>query len=282
MGHSRSMRSNPTRLTIHLTIAAAFVVVAAGCGDGDTSASDGAESSYCDAAREWSIHELEPLDDADPAAFRAYWEDFVAFEKAAADTAPEEVADDWDLKIEAEVPMNAVLDKYDYDTTAIMQSGTPDEQAAFEPPPEARAAQDRILVYESAVCGAMQPLAADVSYSGEEPGRYCELVAVQDERAAEALASGDPADVEAMFDELAGSSADLIDAAPAVIKDDVKELAVWATGRQRDAAERYGYDLRTAIREGTPKDRADIQHSAEEIREQFARVLAYEQQICYG
>lgn len=283
------MRKNPTQRTIHWTVAAAFVVVAAGCGDdgdGEKSAASAplaAESAYCDEAIEWSIHELEPFDETDPVAFRTYWEDFQGFEEAAVDTAPDEIKDDWELKVETEnATISPVLEKYGFDLAAVEESGTPEEQAAFEAPPEVQAAQDRILIYESEVCGAQQPQPADVSYAGEEPGPYCELVATQDERAAEALAGGGPAEVEAVFDELEETSAALIEAAPEAIKDDVADLAAWTQGRQRDAAERHGYDFRAAMREGTPQDRADLNHADEEIRDQFARVAAYEEQVCGG
>ncbi len=273
-------------------VAAALVAVSTGCGEdnkkeaaapgaGGTDATAASESAYCDAAREWAIHEMTPFDDMDPAAFRAYWNDFVAFEEEAIATAPDAIRDDWVLKFEKESDtITPVLEKYDFNLSVMMESSTPEEEAAFDAPPDVQAAQDRILTYESEVCGAQQPLAADVSHAGEEPGPYCELVAAQDELAAEALASGDPAEVEAAFDELEAGSANLTDAAPAVIEDDVADLAVWVADRQRPVAEKFGYDLAEAIRNGTPQERADLNYADDEIRDQFARIVAYEVQVC--
>ena len=285
------MRSHLTQGTIRRAVAAVLIVAAAGCADDDDIASEeggtapaASESAYCDAAVDWAVHDMTPFDDSDPAEFRAYWEAFLAFEAVATDTAPDEIKADWELKVtaEADAGVTEVFEKYGYDVATMEASGTPEELAAFEAPPEVQAAQDRILGYESAVCGSGQPQAADVSYAGEEPGPYCELVAVKDELAADALASGDSAEVEAVFGELEQGADALIEAAPEIIEDDVVELAAWTTGRQRDVAEHFDYDLRAAMQDGTAQDRFDLNHADEEIREQYARVLAYEEQVCGG
>ena len=233
------MRTHLTRRTIPWTLAAALLL-AAGCGDDDTTSegSDGdsaapaetaaGDSAYCDAAAEWSVYAAGGFDDSDPAAFEAYWQEFNTFEAEALAHVPEEIKADWELKVESEnETIDPVLEKYDYDTAAIMESGTPAEQAAFEAPPDVQAAQDRIHLYESEICGAQQPAPADVSYAEEEPGPYCELAMAQNERAGEALASGDPAAIEAVFDSVEEGAAALTEAAPAVIKDDVIE---WSLG----------------------------------------------------
>ena len=144
------------------------------------------------------------------------------------------------------------------------------------------AAQDRIQTYDSEVCGSRQPVAADVSYAGEEPGPYCELAVAGNEAAAEALASGDPREIEVMADQLEANSADLTDDAPDVIKDDVAALAAWTSGPQRDVLDRFEYDLAAVMRDGSAQDRADLNQADPEIRDQFARVTAYEQQVCGG
>jgi hypothetical protein len=256
-------------------------VADAPAGTAATTTTDAGDSEYCEVAVGWAIHELQPFDDTDPAAFRAYWAEFEAFEADALAAAPEELEADWQLKIDREnETIDVVLEKYGYDTARMMEEGTPEERAAFEAPPDAAAAQERIHRYESEVCGAGQPQAADVSYDGEEPGPYCELIAAQDEAAAAAQASGDPAKIAAAFDELDAQSAAIIEAAPAVIKDDVADVAAWTAGPQRDVAEAHGYDLAAAMRNGSLQDRFDLNHADEEIRDQFARVLAYEEQVC--
>ena len=148
-----------------------------------------------------------------------------------------EIEDQWQVKLEGEVnTVTPILEKYDFDQAAMMEQGTPEEEAAFEAPPEVQAAQHDILTYESEVCGAQQPQPADVSYDGEEPGPYCELVAAQDERNAAALASGDPAEVEAFVDELAEAAAELIDGGARASSRTTS--SVWWRGTTRAAARR--------------------------------------------
>lgn len=284
-----------------LTVVLVLGLVAGACGsDGgdensattaassDTTAvavDDPAESAYCDEAREWAIHEItQPVDDTDPVAFRAYWEDFLAFEQAALENAPAEIEDDWQLKVDAEnATINPIFEAYEYDIADLQENGTPDELASLEPPAEVQDAQDAILTYEADVCGAQQPRAADVSFEGEEPGTYCELVAADNERIGEVFANGaDPADVEELNAALVEAGPAEIEAAPPAIQDDVAAIAAWTAGEQRDVLEAHGYDLIGIIREGTPDERADLQLTDEAIRDQYARVTAYEEQVCGG
>ena len=65
-----------------------------------------------------------------------------------------------------------------------------------------------------------------------------------------------------------------------MIKDDVAALSAWALGPQREAIERHGWDFAAVMREGPAQDRLDLNHADEDIREQYARVLAYEEQVC--
>lgn len=280
-----------TRRTIPWAIAAALLL-GAGCGDDDNNEeSEGSDeapaaetaagdSEYCEVAVDWAIHEMTPFDDTDPVAFRAYWDTYTTFTGDALTAAPEEIASDWQLKVEWESGLTRILEKYDFDGAAMQAQGTPEEAAAFEAPEDAAAAQDRILTYESEVCGAQQPQPADVSYDGEEPGSYCELVAAQDEMAAEALASGDPDQLEAAFSELEAGADALVDAAPDAIKDDVADLTAWTSQRQEPVAEEYGWDFAAAMREGTIQQRLDLNRADAGIRDQFARVIAYEEQVC--
>jgi hypothetical protein len=287
------MRNTMTRRAIHWTLAAALLVTAASCGDDNEddastpskpAAADPAESAYCDAAVEWAVHEYTAFDDSDPAAFRAYWEEWTAFEETAVATAPDEIKDDWVLKFETESATVApVLEKYDFDTAVMMEQATPEEQATFEAPPDVQAAQDRILSYESEVCAAQQPIAADVVYDSEPAGPYCDLVVGQSERNSELFASGArSADVEAVADEIAAEQTEIVEAAPASIADDVAAIEEWTAGPQRDALERHDFDIRALMQEGSVEDRAAFNYADDEIRKQFARVIAYEEQVCGG
>lgn len=246
---------------------------------------EAAESAYCVAAREWAIYEVtQPVDETDPAAFEAYWNEFLAFEQTALDTAPDELRSDWQRKVDTEdETINPVLEAYDYDVVALQENGTPEELATLEPPPDAAEAQDRILVYEADVCGAQQPRPADISFQGEDAGAYCDAVAAEQERVSEVMGGGaDPAEVEALVAELVEGGPAQVEAAPASIQDDVAAVVAWTAGEQRDVLEAHGYDFIGVIREGTPDERADLQLTADAIRDQYARVTAYEEQVCGG
>ena len=118
--------------------------------------------------------------------------------------------------------------------------------------PTSQAAQDRIHLYESEVCGAQQPEPADVSYAEEEPGPYCGLAMAAGRaggRGARRVATrrrSRPCSTPSRR-----AAAALTEAAPAVIKADVIELVAWDTGRNVEVAERHGYDCSAAITEGT-------------------------------
>ncbi len=285
------MRTDLTRRTVHWTIVATISLLAVACGDDsgrDTTeaatpvADDPAESTYCDLARDWSLRSLDPVDDTDPVAFQAYWEEFMAAEQEALAAAPEELRDEWTLRIDAEnATLNPVLLAYDYDIEEILTSGTPEEQAALESPPEVDAAIDRVHAYEVEVCASMQPAPADVSFEGEVAGPYCDLVAAEDERASEVLTSGaDPAAVEEVFASFLESTDEMLAAAPAVIAEEVAALREWTAGPQREALERHDWDLVAAIIDGPQEDREAIQHTDEAIRDEYAVSLAYEEQVC--
>ena len=288
------MRTHMTRRTIPWALAAALLL-AAGCGDDDNEASAGgnagapppaeataAGSAYCDVALEWAIHELTPFDDSDPAAMERYWADHTEFEERALATTPDELKADWELKMATEdETIDVVLEKYGYDVVAIMEQGTPEEQATFEAPPDVTAAQSRIGTYESETCGSAFPEPADVSYAGEEPGSYCELVGAEDERAREILAAGgDPAAVEEFFSSQTEAKAAIVAAAPEVIKDDVTAVSEWTLGPQAEVIEAHGWEIAAVMRDGSAQERYDLNYADEDIREQYARVLAYEEQVC--
>lgn len=287
------MRTDLMRRTVRWALVATISFLAVACGDdsgSDSTSSDAAapvvedpaESAYCDLARHWSIRSLDPVDDTDPVAFRAYWEDLVAVEQEALAAAPEELVDEWTLRIDTEAAtVNPVLEAYDYDIEAIFTSGTPEEQAALESPPEVDAAIDRVHAYEVDTCASMQPPPADVSFDGEEPGPYCDLVAAENERASEVLSSGaDPAEIEEVFTTFIATSDDIEAVAPEAISEEVVALRAWQAGPQRDALERHDWDIVDAVIEGPQEDREAVQQTADAIRDDYAVALAYEEQVC--
>jgi hypothetical protein len=158
-------------------------VAAAGCGGTDRAAAafapvDGTESAYCDTYRAWQVHELDAGtgdDQPNPAAFRAYWQDYLEFNKTSLQQAPSEIRDEWIVSDRAiRTVLTPVLKKYDFDVQRIAKEGTAAEKALGEPTPEAQKAQDAIHAYEDRVCGVATPAAADVAFKADSSSKaYC-------------------------------------------------------------------------------------------------------------
>lgn len=280
--HRRNMRTNPTPTALRMPLTATAVValvVAAGCGN--EAAADESESAPCDAVREWAIHELQPVDETDPVAFRGYWQEWTAFQTVAVDTAPETIKADWELKfgLESEI-FTPILERYDFDVVAIAENGTPEEQAATEAPPDVQAAQLRLFTHESEVCGAQQPLAAPspsparspvriVSSSGHSTGRPPRRSRAGIRRRSRPCSMSSRRPHRQCWQPRPTASGPMS-----------PRWRAWTTGRQRQAFERHGYDLRALLRGGPQQDRLDVNHADEAIREQFSRVRAYAEQVC--
>jgi hypothetical protein len=105
-------------------------------------------------------------------------------------------------------------------------------------------------------------------------------VRAQQEEANGAIASGDPEQIEAFVVSQAESAPTIVAAAPEVIADDVAAVSEWQLNEQSDALEAHGWDPAALMLDGSPQDRYDFNLTDEEIREEFARVAAYEQQVC--
>src|SRR3954470_1275675 len=176
----------PARALAGVAALAVTAGIAAGCSGGKPAAA----SPYCDAARHWAIHELVPVNDGDPAAFKTYWGEYLAFVDQGVRLAPKAINANWKLVSTELQPFTAVLTKYDFDVKALMEKGSDQEKSMTEPPPDGKKAQDAIKSYESEVCGAMQPQAAAVDFSSEKPGPYCDAVKTGNERAGKVIADG--------------------------------------------------------------------------------------------
>jgi hypothetical protein len=289
----------PHRIAASLVIAALATVAAAGCGDDDDSATSAAapagtsaaasaaaaDSPYCRAALEWSVHELTPFDDADPAATERYMDEYGAFIVRSRSLAPTEIAADWTVNADGIAHVFLpVLQKYGYSLERVASEGTPEEQATLDAPPaDIAAAQDRIQAYDARVCASRQPPAADVRFVGPASTAYCEAVTAFDDANDEAFGTGaDPAAVEQFVtsprfhDLLSAAEA----AAPPEIHDDAAAVEDFTAEHGVPALQRYGYDLRRLLLEGTPADRAALQSSDPAIFDAFSRTLAYEEQLC--
>ncbi len=205
-------------------------MAAAGCGGTDRAEAafapvDGTESAYCDTYRAWQVHELDGGtgdDQPNPAAFRAYWKDYLEFNKASLQQAPAEIRDEWIVSDRAiRTVLTPVLEKYDFDVQRIAKEGTAAEKALGEPTPEAQKAQDAIHAYEDRVCGVATPPAANVAFKADTSSQsYC--AALSDfKRGFEKVASSrfDPGVMRSVF--TADSFTESLDALEETAPDDI-------------------------------------------------------------
>ena len=280
-----------------IVLTAAVTALTAACGsDGGTAArtatpaapaasSAAAESPYCDVARRWGLHELVPFDDRDPAAFRAYWAAYVAFNKSAQESSPAKLRDEWDLNVDAiTTRLTPVFEKYGFDTARLEAEGTDAEKAlAQDPPADVAAAQATIHEYESRVCASEQPPAANVDFSGEEKSaQYCDAVAAADEMAGKAGADQELVRKLATDPEFLDLLRQQHDHAPAALQADADALYTFWTGEQLPLLAGRGYDMRSIILDGPQADREVLNSTAPRIRDHYARAAAYQQQVCNG
>jgi hypothetical protein len=291
--HARRMTAH--RIATTLALAAIAAAALAGCGDDDDdtasptsaalAAAPAAESAYCRASLDWTVHELTPVDDSDPAQIRSYFDEYGAFVTESRAVAPPEIQADWTLNANGFATILVpVLEKYGYSIERVATEGTPEEQALLdEPPADIAAAQDRIQAYDASVCGSRQPPAADVHFDGPAATAYCEALAEYEDAIDEAFGTGDdPGAVEAFvtsprFAELQSAT---VAAAPPEIQEDVAASEAFTTERAVPTLERYGYDIRRLLVEGTVDDRTVFQSADPAVRDAFGRVVAYDEQMC--
>jgi hypothetical protein len=256
---------------------------AIGCG---SEGEDAAASPFCDASREWAVHELTPPDEMDPASVKAHFTDYDEFVATSLDTAPEEVADEWQLYAdEYRAKFRPVIEKFHYSFDEVGKNGTPEEQAIFtgKKSAEASDAFDAILSYEGRVCGSQTPAAADVSFEGEKPGEYCEVAGKLNQMLGEITFGG--ASPSALKNALTGDEYARLtekerDVAPASISTDVDALVRFDRTTQIPTVAKYDYDIKKLILNGSPADRAAFQHQTPSIRDAASRVSAFEEQVC--
>ncbi len=261
---------------------AVVVFVSGGCGKEDSSSA----SSFCDASREWAVHELTPPHETNPASIKAHFTDYSAFVDKSLASAPEEVADDWQVYADVyKTRFLPVMEKFHYSFEEADANGTDQEKEFFNGarPPEAEAAFKEILAYEGQVCGSQGPQAADISFAGEKPGAYCEIAGKMNQLIGEVVYGGASPKVLRKVvtgDERRRLSEQLIDEAPLAIRDDVRKLEEFDRSKQRNVLDKYDYDVKKLILSGSAEDRATFQHQDRSVREPRARVAAYEEQVC--
>jgi hypothetical protein len=265
------------------SIATIALAALAATGVACSSKADASESAYCQEARDWAIHELDPRDDASPVWFKQYWGEYLAFTQKAAAVAPTEIKHDWTLYVAAIAKQTPIFEKYGYDNARGEAEATEEEQAVFAPSEKEQEAFDAILSYEALTCDAAQPPPAKVDFSALKPGEYCDILATDNERFAPVAEAGmQPADVRAVSLDPKNEKAweDLVRTAPSAIKDDVRIDVAWQREHQRPTMKKYGYDMRKIMRDGSAQDRRDLNRTDKRVRDHFARIGAYEEQVC--
>ena len=91
-----------------------------------------------------------------------------------------------------------------------------------------------------------------------------------------------PADVESLLtsDDAIDALTSGAEAAPAEIADDVTAVTAFTLDRKLPLLEEWSFDFRAFLLEASLEERAVFYYSDPSIRDQFARVLAYDQQVC--
>jgi hypothetical protein len=249
---------------------------------------DGTESDYCDTYRAWQVHKLDGGtgdDRPNPAAFRAYWKDYLEFKKASLQQAPAEIRDESIVSERAiRTVLTPVLEKYDFDVQRIAKEGTAAEKALEEPPPDVQKAQDTIQAYEDRVCGVATPAAAEIVFKADSSSKaYCTTLSTFN-RGFEKVESSrfDPEAMRTVFtsDSFMKSLDSLEESAPADIAEDQEAVSERFRTRWSDVIGEFDYDIRRIWLDGTPEDRAVFTLSHPDVAEQDSRLTAYEEQVC--
>ena len=183
---------------------------------------------------------------------------------------------------------SALFEKYGFDVKRIEAEGSATEQAGLgEPPPDVAKAQAALHLYQDRVCGfGGQPPAADVTFTASSAAKpYCSAVSVLNDGLGKVASSGfDPAAFRSYASSDSFSEAlDALDAtAPSKIAADVQANTEWLHTRQLEVLEKFDYDIRRLLLEGSAKDVAVFTYWDPAIIKHQTRVTAYEEQVCGG
>ncbi len=265
------------------------------CGGGREAAAAAPEpfaSSYCVTARDWAVHELNGGGDGayargGPPALEKWWTEQLAYLKTSLRQAPPSVRAAEALNKRAiRTELTPLLEKYGFDFHRIESEATARERAFADHPPARYArAQEVRDVYQNRVCGyGGSPPPADVKFAPSAAAKpYCRAAAAQEKGLEQVAATGF---APSAFRRYVTSRRFLaaLDAqeatAPDEIAADAKADLAWVSDRKLAVAEKYGYDLRRIMREGTAAELAAWTYWDPAIRRQDSRVEAYVQQVC--
>jgi hypothetical protein len=296
--HGRPMALHDRPIHLGLAVLATAALLAA-CGDdssagsaepapaaSETATADAAaDSPYCRIALEWQVHELTPYDRSDPAVLEAYMGEYGDFVTDAAAAAPDEIHDEWALVDEAvNTTLIPLMARFGFDGARAQAEATPEELALMnEPPPAVQDAQEATHRYEALVCAAMQPPAADEHFTGPADSAYCVATRNWDAAWGGIIGDGaDPAAIEALLTggQLEQLRAEAGAAVPEAIAVDWHAVDDFTQEQKLPLLAEYGYDIRRVLLEGSPEERAVLNGTDPAISEPYARVLAYENQVC--
>jgi hypothetical protein len=261
----------------------------AGCGTAHETAlpGEGFESAYCNTARHWAVRELDNLDDSDPAAVETYWNEYLIFVETSLQQAPPAIRRAHVVHTRAvRTLITPVLEKYRFDFKRIEAKGSPSDQAVLGAPrPDDAQAQARIEAYRNEVCGygGSPPPARVVFKVSTATKAYCAAGAAQRAGFEKVASSGfDPAAFRSYVasDSFLKSLDDQDATAPPEIEPDVRADNEWVRTRKLEVLEKFDYDLRRLLLEGSAGDLAVFTYFDPAIVRQDSRVEAYQQQLC--
>jgi hypothetical protein len=277
----------------HVLILTLMATLAACGGDADEASFTpvaGTQSAYCDAYRGWQAYLLDDaglgMHQPNPAALRAYWNEYLILEETLLREAPAEIRDEVTAKVSGiRTLMTPLLEKYGFDEKRLRREGTAAERRIFdEAPVQVQEGQAVQHAYEDRVCGVASPPAAKVAFSSSASSvAYCEALDAYNAEAGKVASSR--FDPEATRRFLASQrfteQLEAMDAtAPAELAADVRAENEWFRTRWHDVFEEFGYDVRRIWTEGTPEDRAVLTLSHPDVGKHAARTTAYEEQVC--
>ena len=234
------------------------------------------------------MHELDGGtgdDQPNPAALRAYWKDYLEFNKTSLQQAPAEIRDEgWSSERAVRTVLTPVLEKYDFDVQRIAKEGTAAEQALGEPTPDVRGHRTRSMATRTGCAGWLRQPAANVVFNEDSSSKdYCAELSTFN-RGFEKVESSrfDPDAMRTVF--TADSFEESLDAlegkAPDEIAEDQEAVSEWFRTRWSDVVAELAYDIRRIWVDGTPEDRAVFTFSHPDIVEHDTRLTAYEEQVC--
>ena len=250
------------------------------------------DTPYCQAARHWAVHELDGSADGayargGPTALHTWWDEQQSYLTAQVGQAPDEIRDAEALnERDVRTRLTPLLEKYGFDLERFDQEATAAEQTRAEHGSrrvaEAQRARDE---FQNRECGSGgSPPPAEVRFEGDASAKaYCRAARAQEHGMRDVVESGfEPGAFRAYA--TSDSFLDALDAqeaaAPAEIAADVRADNQWVREQKLTLLERFGYDLRRLLEEGTAAELSAFSYWDPRIIDQDRRVEAFVSQVC--